>query len=297
MKLWPFKVTKGPNDIPKIVVSFQGEEKEFFAEEISSMVLMKLKEFAESYLGKTVKDAVITVSAYFDDSQRQAPKDAGHVAGLNVLQIINEPTSAAIANSLNMRKDITREITLLIFDLGGGTFDVSLFTIDNKGKLKVKAVAGDTHLGGQDFDNVMVDHCVQEFRKKHKINVVGNLKALGRLRVACEIAKRVLSSTTETTIEIDGLHQGIDFSIRITRAKFENLNSDFFSKCIQTVETCLSDAKMNTYDVDEVVLVGGSTRIPKVQKLCKTYLMERSLVRGSMLMRQLHMVQRFLLQN
>nr|XP_043613784.1 heat shock cognate 70 kDa protein-like [Erigeron canadensis] len=271
MKLWPFRVIKGANDIPKILVSYKGEEKEFAAEEISSMVLRKLKETAEQYLGKIVKDAVITVPAYFDDSQRQATKDAGHVAGLNVLQIINEPTSAAIAYGLDMKSDLNRETNVLIFDLGGGTFDVSIVAIDQKGKLQVKAVGGDTHLGGQDFDNVMLDHFVTQFNKKHKTDASGNLKALGRLRVACEKAKRVLSSSTETTIEIDGLHQGIDFNMRISRAKFENLNSDFFTKCIATVESCLNDAKLSKKYIDEVVLVGGSTRIPKVQQLLQEF--------------------------
>lgn len=267
IKLWPFKVVKGTNDIPKIVVTHNGEEKTFFAEEISSMVLMKLKEAAEAYLGKTVKDAVVTAPAYFDDSQRQATKDAG----LNVLQIINEPTSAAIAYGLDMRNDITNDTNVLIFDLGGGTFDVSLVTINNKGEIKVKAVASDTHLGGQDFDNVLVDHFVEEFNKRHYTNVSENLKAIGRLRVACEKAKRVLSSTTETSIEIDCFHKGIDFSMTISRAKFENLSEDFFSKCIQTVEMCLNDATMNKNDVDEVVLVGGSTRIPKIQQLLQDF--------------------------
>ncbi|KVI03276.1 Heat shock protein 70, conserved site-containing protein [Cynara cardunculus var. scolymus] len=197
-------------------------------------------------------DAVITVPAYFNDSQRQATKDAGHVAGLNVLQIINEPIAATIAYGLDMKDDITCEINVLIFDLGGGTFDVSLVTIDEEGKIEVKAVAGNTHLGGQDFDNEMLDHFIKEFNRKRKVNINENLKAVGRLRVACEKAKRALSSTIETAIEIDGLHQGIDFSTRITRAKFEHLNADFFSKCIETVESCLKDAKMDKTDVDEV---------------------------------------------
>ncbi|CAI9269344.1 unnamed protein product [Lactuca saligna] len=271
MQFWPFKVIKGSNDIPKIVVSYNGEKKEFSAEEISSMVLMKLKSIAEAFLGKTVHDAVITVPAYFDDSQRQATKDAGYVAGLNVLRLINEPTSAAIAYGLDTRSDITCDTNVLIFDLGGGTFDVSLVTIDVRGKIKVKAVSGDTHLGGQDFDNMMVEYFVEQFNRKHRTNMSGNIKALGRLRVACEKAKRLLSSTTETIVELDTLHEGIDFFMRITRAKFENLNEDFFSKCIEMVENCLGDARMNVNDIDEVVLVGGSTRIPKVQELLKDF--------------------------
>nr|KAJ0228506.1 hypothetical protein LSAT_V11C100036370 [Lactuca sativa] len=270
MKLWPFKVIKGTNDIPKIVVDYNGE-KEFFAEEISSMVLVKLKQVAEAYLGETVTDAVITVPAYFDDSQRQATKDAGYAAGLNVLQIINEPTAAAIAYGLDMKTDITHDTNVLIFDLGGGTFDVSIVTINNNGNITVKAVAGDTHLGGQDFDNAMVEHFMMQFNQKHKTDMGENIKAMGRLRVACEKAKQVLSSTIETTIEIDVLHQGIDFSMGITRAKFEDLNEDLFSKCILLVEKCLGDAEMNKKDVNDIVLVGGSTRIPMIQKMLKDF--------------------------
>ncbi|CAI9269350.1 unnamed protein product [Lactuca saligna] len=277
IKLWPFKVINGTRDIPKIVVSFNGEVKEFSAEEISSMILIKLKEAAEKFLGKTVHDAVITVPAYFDDSQRQATKDAGHVAGLNVLQIINEPTAAAIAYGLDMRNDIARQINVLVFDLGGGTFDVSLVTIDNKGTITVKAVAGDTHLGGQDFDNTMVDYFVEQFKRKHRRDMSENKKALSQLRVACEKAKRVLSSIIDTTIDIDNLHDGIDFSMRISRAKFEMLNEDFFSKCIEMVEKCLCDAEMKKNDIDDVVLVGGSTRIPKVQQLLKDFFQGKEL--------------------
>ncbi|KAD3338075.1 hypothetical protein R6Q59_027204 [Mikania micrantha] len=271
MKLWPFKVINGTSNIPKIVVTYKGEEKQFTAEEISAMILAKMKDVAEAFLGKLVEDAVITVPAYFNDSQRQATKDAGYVAGLNVLQIINEPTAAAIAYGLDMINDITCETNVLIFDLGGGTFDVSIVTIDGNGKIEVKAVAGDTHLGGQDFDNEMVDYFINEFNRKHKNDIKANTKAIGRLRAACEKAKRSLSSAIETTIEIDGLHMGIDFSARITRAKFENLNAGMFTKCIETVEGCLRDAQMDKNNINEVVLVGGSTRIPKVQELLQEF--------------------------
>ncbi|GJX17904.1 heat shock 70 kDa protein 3-like protein [Tanacetum coccineum] len=271
MKLWPFKVINGTNEIPKIVVAYKNEVKEFSAEEISSMILSKLKEIAETFLGKAVKDVVITVPAYFDDSQRQATKDAGHVAGLNVLQILNEPTSAAIAYGLDTRNNITHETNVLIFDLGGGTFDVAIVNIGENSKLKVKAVDGDTHLGGQDFDNMMMDYFVEGFNRKHKTDVSRNLRALGRLRSACEKAKRVLSYSTETTVELDNFHNGIDLSMRISRAKFENLNADFFNKCIVTVEKCLREAEMNKKDIDEVVLVGGSTRIPRVKQLLQEF--------------------------
>ncbi|CAH1446010.1 unnamed protein product [Lactuca virosa] len=238
IKLWPFRVIQGPADTPKIVVSYKGQEKEFLAEQISSMILGKMKETAESYLGKVVKDAVITVPAYFNDSQRQATKDAGAIAGLNVIRMINEPTAAAIAYGLDNKSDITRKINVLVFDLGGGTFDVSLLTIAKGGTIEVKAVAGDTHLGGEDFDNRMVDHCVREFKRRWNKNLTGNKRALGRLRFACEKAKRILSCSTQTSIDLDCLHEGIDFSMKFSRAKFEELNMCFFSKCIEIVETC-----------------------------------------------------------
>ncbi|KAL4557814.1 hypothetical protein LXL04_036006 [Taraxacum kok-saghyz] len=268
MKLWPFKVIEGSADTPKIVVSYKGEEKEFLAEEISSMILGKMKETAEAYLGTPVKNSVVTVPAYFNDSQRQATKDAGTIAGLNVMRIINEPTAAAIAYGLDNKPNITGKINVLVFDLGGGTFDVSLLTMSEEGgTLQVKAVAGDTHLGGEDFDNRMVDHCVLEFKRKWKKNLTENKRALGRLRSACEKAKRILSCMTQTSIELDALHDGIDFSMKFTRAKFDELNISSFNKCIETVNACLIDAKMEKSSVDEVILVGGSTRIPKVQSL------------------------------
>ncbi|KAF2318729.1 hypothetical protein GH714_010350 [Hevea brasiliensis] len=268
-KLWPFKVIAGPGDKPMIVVTYKGEEKQFAAEEISSMVLIKMREIAEAYLGLTIKNAVVTVPAYFNDSQRQATKDAGVIAGLNVMRIINEPT-AAIAYGLDKKAGNVGEKNVLIFDLGGGTFDVSLLTIE-EGIFEVKATAGDTHLGGEDFDNRMVNHFVQEFKRKHKKDISGNPRALRRLRTACERAKRTLSSTAQTTIEIDSLYEGIDFYTTITRARFEELNMDLFRKCMEPVEKCLRDAKMDKSGVHDVVLVGGSTRIPKVQQLLQDF--------------------------
>ncbi|KAK4720862.1 hypothetical protein R3W88_011095 [Solanum pinnatisectum] len=270
MKLWPFKVIPGPADKPMIVVNYKGEEKEFSAEEISSMVLIKMKEIAEAFLGITIKNAVVTVPAYFNDSQRQATKDAGTISGLNVMRIINEPTAAAIAYGLDKKSSSTGEKTVLIFDLGGGTFDVSLLTIE-EGIFEVKATAGDTHLGGEDFDNRMVNHFVQEFKRKHKKDISGNPRALRRLRTACERAKRTLSSTAQTTIEIDSLYEGIDFYTTITRARFEELNMDLFRKCMEPVEKCLRDAKIDKSGVHDIVLVGGSTRIPKVQQLLQDF--------------------------
>uniref|UniRef100_A0A2N9IPJ4 Uncharacterized protein n=1 Tax=Fagus sylvatica TaxID=28930 RepID=A0A2N9IPJ4_FAGSY len=262
INLWPFKVIEGPSDKPMIVVNYKGEEKHFSAEEISSMVLIKMREIAEAYLGKTVKNAVVTVPAYFNDSQRKATKDAGGIAGLNVLRIINEPTSAAIAYGLNKSSDCIGKRNVLIFDLGGGTADVSLLTIEN-GVFEVKAVAGDTNLGGEDFDNRMLKHFVEIFKRQHKVDISVNSKALRRLRTACEKAKRILSSAIETDIEVDSLFNGIDFFSTITRAKFSELNMDLFRKCIDIVEKCLTDAKMDKSCVHDVVVTGGSSRIPK----------------------------------
>lgn len=270
MKLWPFKVLSGPGDKPMIEVSYKGEKKQFSPEEISSMVLSKMREIAEAFLGQAVKNAVVTVPAYFNDSQRQATKDAGLIAGLNVLRIINEPTAAAIAYGLDKKASSTREKNVLIFDLGGGTFDVSILTIE-EGIFEVKATAGDTHLGGEDFDNRMVNHFVQEFKRKHRKDISGNARALRRLRTACERAKRTLSSTTQTTIEIDSLYEGIDFYATITRARFEELNMDLFRRSMEPVEKCMRDAKMDKSQIDDVVLVGGSTRIPKVQQLLQDF--------------------------
>jgi heat shock protein 1/8 len=267
INLWPFKVIEGPSDDkPMIVVNYMGEEKHFAAEEISSMVLKKMREMAEAYLGTTVKNAVVTVPAYFNDSQRKATKDAGGIAGLNVLRIINEPTAAAIAYGLDKKSGSFGKRNVLIFDLGGGTADVSLLTIE-MGVFEVKAVAGDTHLGGEDFDNRMVKHFVEIFKKKHKVDISGNPRALRRMRTACEKAKRILSSAIETTIEVDSLYNGIDFFSTITRAKFAELNMDLFKKCIDIVEKCLTDAKMDKSCVHDVVVTGGSCRIPKVQQL------------------------------
>ena len=234
MKHWPFDVISDGGK-PKLEVEYKGEKKNFFPEEISSMVLTKMKETAEAYLGKTVTDAVVTVPAYFNDSQRQATKDAGTIAGLNVLRIINEPTAAAIAYGLDKKVQGKGERNVLIFDLGGGTFDVSILTIED-GIFEVKSTAGDTHLGGEDFDNRMVNHFVQEFKRKFKKDLTSNKRALRRLRTACERAKRTLSSSTQASIEIDSLFDGIDFYTSITRARFEELNADLFRGTLEPVE-------------------------------------------------------------
>jgi len=268
MKHWPFKVISGKDDKPNIQVSFNNEEKQFSPEEISSMVLTKMKEIAETYLGEKVENVVITCPAYFNDSQRQATKDAGTIAGLNVLRIINEPTAAAIAYGLDKKGD--KENHILIFDLGGGTFDCSLLSIED-GVFEVLATGGNTRLGGEDFDNRMVDHFLDEFKKKYKKDPSDNNRALRRLRTACERAKRQLSSSTQAYIEIDGFFDGIDFNSSISRATFENINSDLFRKTMEPVEQVLRDAKMSKSQVHEIVLVGGSTRIPKVQQLLKEF--------------------------
>jgi len=267
MKHWPFKVINEGGK-PKIQVEYKNETKTFTPEEISSMVLTKMREIAEAYLGKKISEAVITVPAYFNDSQRQATKDAGVIAGLNVLRIINEPTAAAIAYGLD--KKVTGERNILIFDLGGGTFDVSVLKIE-EGIFEVKSTAGDTHLGGEDFDNRMVTHFVQEFKRKNNKDLSQNKRGLRRLRTACERAKRTLSSSSQASIEIDSLHEGIDFYSTITRARFEELNADLFRSTLEPVEKALRDAKMDKSHIHEIVLVGGSTRIPKVQKLLQDF--------------------------
>nr|GEV22656.1 putative heat shock protein 70 family [Tanacetum cinerariifolium] len=250
MKFWPFKVTEGCQHPKDAVITIPAYFNRFV---------------------KSVNDAVITIPAYFNDSQRQATKDAGTKAGLNVIRMINEPTAAAVAYGLDNKSDISGKINVLVFDLGGGTFDVSLMTIEEGGIFEVKAVDGDTHLGGEDFDKYMVDHCVREFKRKYSKDLTGNQRALARLRSACEKAKRILSCTTQTTIELDCLHEGIDFSTIFTRAKFEELNMSLFEKCITTLDKCLTDAKMNKSQVDEIILVGGSTRIPKVQQMLQEF--------------------------
>ncbi|XP_016952377.1 heat shock protein 68 [Drosophila biarmipes] len=268
MKHWPFRVVND-NGKPKMNVEFKGEEKRFAPEEISSMVLTKMKETAEAYLGTTVKDAVITVPAYFNDSQRQATKDAGAIAGLNVLRIINEPTAAALAYGLD--KNLKGERNVLIFDLGGGTFDVSILTIDEGSLFEVRSTAGDTHLGGEDFDNRLVNHLAEEFKRKYKKDLRSNPRALRRLRTAAERAKRTLSSSTEASLEIDALFEGHDFYSKVSRARFEELCGDLFRNTLQPVEKALNDAKMDKSQIHDIVLVGGSTRIPKVQSLLQSF--------------------------
>mmetsp|Transcript_4188 Transcript_4188/g.4126 ORF Transcript_4188/g.4126 Transcript_4188/m.4126 type:complete len:653 (-) Transcript_4188:8341-10299(-) len=269
LKHFPFKIIDKAGK-PQIQVEFKGETKTFTPEEISSMVLVKMKETAEAYLGGEVKDAVVTVPAYFNDSQRQATKDAGLIAGLNVTRIINEPTAAAIAYGLDKKGTSAHEKNVLIFDLGGGTFDVSLLAID-EGIFEVKATAGDTHLGGEDFDNRLVNHFVNEFKRKNKKDLSSNQRALRRLRTACERAKRSLSSSAQTSIEIDSLYEGIDFYTSITRARFEELCADLFRTTIDPVEKVLKDAKVDKSQIHDIVLVGGSTRIPKIQKLVSDF--------------------------
>ncbi len=267
--LWPFRLIEEDNDVPAIKVQYKGESKTFHAEEISAMVLTKMKEIAETYLGKPVENAVVTVPAYFNDAQRQATKDAGTIAGINIKRIINEPTAAAIAYGLD-KKSSNTEQNVLVFDLGGGTFDVSLLTIDEE-IFEVKATAGDTHLGGEDFDNRLVQHFCEEFKRKHKRDIKQSSRALRRLRSQCERAKRTLSSSHQTTVEIDSLFEGIDFHSTLSRARFEDLCGSFFRDCIPPVEKVLRDSGLSKKDVDEIVLVGGSSRIPKIQELLRTF--------------------------
>lgn len=271
IKMWPFKVVRESQDRPAIEVEYKGEKKRFFPEEISSMVLVYMKQIAEAYIGKLVSNSVVTVPAYFNDAQRQATKDAGRIAGLNVLRIINEPTAAAIAYGLDNKDDDEKNV--LIFDLGGGTFDVSLLTIDD-GVFEVKATAGDTHLGGEDFDNILVDFFAKEFERKFKVkrsDLQKSKRSMRRLRTQCERAKRTLSSAARANIELDSLYNGIDFVSSITRARFEDLCMHYFRQCLEPVTKVLQDAKMSKSDIHEIVLVGGSTRIPRIQAMIKQY--------------------------
>ena len=267
-KLWPFSVVDGGEGKPKIEVVYKGETKQFLPEEISAMVLGKMKTTAEGFLGASVKNAVITVPAYFNDAQRQATKDAGAIAGLNVLRIINEPTAAAIAYGLDRLGSKSQNV--LIFDCGGGTHDLSLLTID-EGVFEVLATAGDTHLGGEDFDNTLVDYCVGEFEKKTKTTLKGNARALRRLRTVVERAKRTLSSSTQAAVEVDSLAEGHDFNLTLTRAKFEQLCEPLFKRTTAPLDQLLRDAKLSKDAVDEIVMVGGSTRVPRIRQLVSEY--------------------------
>lgn len=262
----PYKIVNKEGK-PAVEVTVKGEEKVFSPEEISGMILGKMKQIAEDYLGKKVTHAVVTVPAYFNDAQRQATKDAGTIAGLNVLRIVNEPTAAAIAYGLDKTED---EHQIIVYDLGGGTFDVSLLSIEN-GVFEVQATAGDTHLGGEDFDYKIVRHFVKLFKKKHGVDVTDNKKAMAKLKREAEKAKRSLSSQMSTRVEIDSFVDGIDFSETLTRAKFEELNLSMFKKTLKPVEKVLKDAGLSKEDIDDIVLVGGSTRIPKVQQLLESY--------------------------
>lgn len=268
MKLWSFDLTKDTAGRPKVKAQYQHEERTFYPEEISAMVLTKMKQIAEEFLGQEINDAVITVPAYFGDAQRQATKDAGAIAGLNVLRIINEPTAAAIAYGLDKKRD--KEEKIMVFDLGGGTFDVTCMSID-EGIFEVLSTGGDSHLGGEDIDNKLVEFFVAEFKRKHKKDLTTNARALKRMKQACERAKRNLSSAAQTTIELDSLFDGIDFSSTITRARFDELCAPFYKKCIDTVEKVLNDAKLSKGDIDEIVLVGGSSRIPKIQSMLSDF--------------------------
>ncbi len=274
IKHFPFKVIE-KNNKPLIQAQYKGELKDFQPEEISSMVLIKMKEIAEDYLGETVDTAVITVPAYFNDAQRQSTKDAGAIAGLNVLRIINEPTAAAIAYGLDQEKD-GKEKNILIYDLGGGTFDVTLLSIED-GIFEVKATAGDTRLGGEDFDTRLVHHFSQEFKRKHKKDLSENKRALRRLRTSCENLKKTLSSSTQATIEIDSLFEGIDFVSTITRARFEELCGDLFRKTFEPVEQVMRDSGMSKSTIHEIVLVGGSTRILRIQNKLTEFFNGKSL--------------------
>jgi len=278
IKYFTYDVIASSDGKPVISAEYKGENKTFQPEEISSMVLAKMKETAEAFMGTSVKDAVITVPAYFNDSQRQATKDAGSIAGLNILRIINEPTAAAIAYGLDKEKG-QGEKNVLIYDLGGGTFDVTLLAIED-GVFEVKATAGDTHLGGEDFDRRLVEHCVQDFKRRFNNDISNNKRSMRRLQNSCEIAKKTLSSSTFAAIEIDSLFEGIDYNTTITRARFEDLCSDLFRKTFDPVEKVLQDGKMSKSMIHDIVLVGGSTRIPKVQEQLSNYFNDKQLCKN-----------------
>jgi heat shock protein 5 len=267
IKHFPFKVINKDGQ-PRVKVEVHQEEKTFTPEEISAMVLGKMKEVAESYLGETVKNAVVTVPAYFSDAQRAATKDAGTIAGLNVLRVVNEPTAAALAYGLD--KTDQKERQVIVYDLGGGTFDVSILTIE-EGVFEVQATAGDTHLGGEDFDNRVISYFAKKYNKEKNVDITKDPKSMGKLKREVEKAKRTLSSQKTTKIEIESFHKGEDFSETLTRAKFEELNNDLFKKTLKPVEQVLKDAKMKKSDIDDIVLVGGSTRIPKVQAMLEEF--------------------------
>ncbi|KAK3392993.1 hsp70-like protein [Podospora didyma] len=267
IKYMPFKITSGPGDKPVVEVDVNGSMRKFTPEEVSAMVLGKMRDVAESYLGEKVKHAVVTVPAYFNDKQRQATKDAGTIAGLNVIRVVNEPTAAALAYGLDKEEG---EHNILVYDLGGGTFDVSLLSQED-GIFQVLATAGNTRLGGEDFDQRVINHLAKSFNKKHKTDIRQDLKAMGKLKREAEKAKRTLSSQLSTRIEIEGLANGIDFSETLTRAKFEELNMDLFKETLQPVEQVLKDANFERGGVTDIVLVGGSTRIPKIQSLVEEF--------------------------
>lgn len=269
MKSLSYMVVADNQNKPKVQVEYKGKTETFYPEEISAMILQYMKETAEAFLGQKVTKAVITVPAYFNDSQRQSTKDAGVIAGLDVLRIINEPTAAAISYGLD-KTGVDVEKNVLIYDFGGGTFDSSILTIDG-GILEVKATIGDGHLGGEDIDNILVAHFVGEFKKKYKHDIATNPRALKRLKTACERAKRSLTSVTTTTIEIDSLMEGIDMNMTLSRARYEELCGDIFRRAILPVEKVIRDAKMSKGDIHDIVLVGGSTRIPKVQKMLQDF--------------------------
>ena len=268
LRNWPFQVNSNQKQQTIIIADYKGLEQKFFPEEISAMILSKMKSIAEDYLNVPVTEAIITVPAYFNDSQRQATKDAAQIAGLNCLRIINEPTAAALAYGLD--KKCENEQKILIFDLGGGTFDVSLLALEN-GTFEVISTSGDTHLGGEDFDNRLVNYLCDEFYNQHKCNIRDNKKALRKLRGACERAKITLSSSARAIIDLDCLHNGIDFNYTITRSKFEELCLDLFKKCIYPVKQVIKDANIKKESINEIILVGGSTRIPMVQQILKEF--------------------------
>lgn len=279
LEIWPFKIIARPSEKPMVSVQYKGKEMQFAAEEIVSMILMRMRGIAESYLGSPVKNAVITVPAKVNDSQRQATKDAGLIAGLNVIRLLTESSAAAIAYALEKRERYEGDKNVLIFDLGGGSLDVSLVGIE-EGLVMVKATAGDVHLGGEDFDRRLVDYVIALLKRKHNMDVTRNQRQVAKLKAACERAKRSLSSARQTAIEIDFLYEDTDLYASITREKFEELNKDLFTKCLEAVKRCLTEARVDKHEVDDLVLVGGSTRIPRIRQLLHDFFDDMEICKG-----------------
>ncbi len=270
MKYWPFKVNKDDNNKPLYEVEYNGKTDNFYPEEISAMILLKLKKNAEDFYGHEIRDAIITVPAYFNDLQRQSTKNAGKIAGLNVMRIINEPTAASIAYNLNDNNNNEKKKYILVFDFGGGTLDVTILLL-NENIFEVKSTCGNSHLGGEDLDNELMKYCINEFKNETNIDILNNKKVINRLKKECEKVKIELSKSLQATLFIDNIIEGKDLNIEITRSNFEDMSQKYFDKCFEIIEQALKDAKLKKEKIEEIILVGGSTKIPKIKEMIKEY--------------------------